>query len=121
MRSGPGDLEESGQRFHEALEQFEEIHDEWAKSYSYDFLGQVEMKRGNFDRALDLNRQAWEILLPLLGENHSDMGNSLEWRGDIYTAMGDRESAVGCYRRAEEIFRHCGSEKRVEMVKKKIG
>ena len=121
MRSGPGDLEESGQRFHEALEQFEEIHDEWAKSYSNDFLGQVEMKRGNFDRALDLNRQAWEILLPLLGENHSDMGNSLEWRGDIYTAMGDRESAVGCYRRAEEIFRHCGSEKRVEMVKKKIG
>lgn len=100
-----GEYDESEALFLHALDLFEQINDEWAKSFSYDLLGQIAMQRGDFDKALELSSRAYDILLPQLGDTHVDIGNNLEWRGNIYRAMGDAEKADGCYRRAADIFR----------------
>ncbi len=100
-----GEYDESEALFLHAIDLFDEINDEWAKSFSYDLLGQIAMQHGKFDEALELSSRAYGILLPQLGETHVDIGNNLEWRGMIYRAMGDAEKANGCFRRAADIFR----------------
>lgn len=104
-----GEYDESEALFLHALDLFAQINDEWAKSFSYDLLGQIAMQRGDFDKALELSSRAYDILLPQLGDTHVDIGNNLEWRGNIYHAMGEHEKADGCYRRAADIFhlRNC--------------
>lgn len=100
-----GDLEESERVLEEAFEAFRRVGGVWAVSLGSDFLGQIKMAQGRLDEALEISLKAWEELLPQLGPEHADMGNSLHWRGNIYRAMGDMEKARGCYTQAAEIYR----------------
>lgn len=74
-------------------------------SLGSDLLGQIKMAQGHLDEALEISLRVWEELLPQLGPEHADMANSLNWRGNIYRAMGDEEKARGCYTQAAEIYR----------------
>jgi|GEM_PF-1316021 len=113
-----GDLAESERLLLEAKELFTEIQDDWSRSFSLELLGQVMMRKGQFDLALDYSRQSFDLLLPLLGEEHMDVAHNLGWRGEIYTAMGEHAQAAVCYRRAIEIYRKRSCPKRAEEIEK---
>jgi len=98
-----GDLEESGALFQDALAAFDENDDRWSQSFCYEILGQISMKQGRFEEALDLNRKARDILLPQLGPEHVDIAENLAMEGNIYRAMGDDGKARGCYAQAVEL------------------
>lgn len=88
----------------QAKEIFVQIGDTWGAAHSEALLGQILMKKGVFEKALCLNQNAYEVLVSGLGEEHTDIANNIEWRGDIFLSMGDRESAEQCYRRALKIY-----------------
>lgn len=111
MRGAAGDYEESRQLLEESLRLFAEVKNAWAQSFSYDLLGQIRMKEGAFDEALEMSQKCWDMLLPMLGPEHMDMAHNLVWRGNIYQAMGEKENAADCWRRAAEIYRGRGSDK----------
>lgn len=100
-----GRLEESEECLTMALALYDEDADEWSKSFTYGLLGIVRKEQGRFEEALEQNTRFREILIPLLGPEHADIGTSLVWRGDIYRAMGDNGKAAGCYAQAADIFR----------------
>lgn len=100
-----GDLEQSEAAIRRALAYYDEIDDTWSAGYAYDLLGQILMRQAQFEQALECSQKAWDVIVPLYGEEHMDTANCLLWRGNIYHAMGDAEKADGCYRRAADIFR----------------
>ena len=100
-----GDLEESEKVLEQAFQAFRRVGGVWAVSLGSDLLGQIKMAQGHLDEALEISLRVWEELLPQLGPEHADMANSLNWRGNIYRAMGDEEKARGCYTQAAEIYR----------------
>ena len=100
-----GELDESEERMNHAIELFDEDKDEWSKSFCYEILGQIEMKRGNFDKALEFSKKAYDILLPLLCEDHRDIASNNEWRSNIYFAMGDEKRGKECLEKAAAIYR----------------
>lgn len=104
-----GDQREAESSICHAKEIFGRLGDTWGAAHSEALLGQILMKKGMFEEALCLNQNAYEVLVSGLGKEHTDIANNLEWRGDIFWAMGDKESAEECYRRAVKIYtkRHC--------------
>ena len=115
-----GELAESERLLAEAKDQFTKARDDWSLSFSLDLMGQVQMRKGDFDSALACSRQSYDLLLPLLGEEHMDIAQTLGWRGEIYAAMGERAQAEGCFRRAMEIYRKRSCPKRAEEIEKRL-
>lgn len=109
-----GELEEAEARIRHAIDLFQGTGDQWSASFSYDVLGQVQMKKGQFEEALKLNRQCQDILRPMVGEKHRNIATALESRGDIYRAMGDAENAADCYAKAASIYHELNLTKREE-------
>ena len=114
MRNASGDLEESEELLAAAAEEFDKLHDSWARSFVYDCLGQVRVRQGQFNEALELSRKTWDMQYPMFGEKHADMALNLVWRAYIYKAMGHREDAVGCFQRAIEIYDELGIQNKKE-------
>ena len=113
-----GDLDESERVLEQALGRFHEMGGDWAVSLGSDLLGQVKMAKGELDRALELSLMVWDTLLLQLGPEHADMANSLQWRGNIYRAMGDVDKARGCYTQSAEIYRKLKCPARAEQIQK---
>lgn len=113
-----GDLDESERVLEQALARFRELGGDWAVSLGSDLLGQVKMAQGELDRALELSLMVWDALLPQLGPEHADMANSLQWRGNIYRAMGDADKARGCYMQSAEIYRKLKCPDRAAQIQK---
>lgn len=111
-----GDFDESEMLMLHAIELFLEVNDQWATSFCYDVLGQIHMKRSEFDIALDFNRKAYDILLPRLGGNQVDIAINLEWRGNIFHTMGEEEKAVDCYLQAAGIYHKLNLTKKEDKV-----
>ena len=109
-----GDLEESEVRIKHAIALFQEVDDQWSTSISYDTLGQILTKKGNFEEALLLNQKGYDILLPILGEKNRNIATNLECRGKIFDAMGEKEQAVNCFTRAAAIYHSLNLTKREE-------
>ena len=109
-----GDTLESEMRIRHAIDLFQEVDDQWSASFSYNALGQLQMKKGLFDEALTLNQKGYDLLLPILGENHRNIATILECRGSIFDAMGEKEQAADCFTRAAAIFCKINLTKREE-------
>ena len=112
-----GDIPRGEDCFKNALKEFGEISDEWASSNCYDQLAQVMAEKGVFDNAISLSKQAYDIMIPLLGPEHVDIAQNLEWRGDIYIKMTDKkQEAADCYKQAIQIYCKRNCPKRAELV-----
>lgn len=111
-----GEYEEAEHVIRDAIRAFEEIGDQWSVNYSYDILGQILLKQGQCEAALVLNKRSYETLILHYGKEHADVARNMEYRGNIYRAMGDEEKAAGCFRQAVEIYRKCNCHKRAEAV-----
>jgi tetratricopeptide (TPR) repeat protein len=111
---------EAEQVIRDAIERFERADSMWSANYAYDLLGQILINREQYEEALDLNARAAKILEPFFGKEHADIAQNLEYRGNIYGAMGQREKAEGFYRQAVEIYRKCNCRKRAEKTMKKL-
>lgn len=113
-----GDLSEAEKLLRHALSLFEKIHDIWGISHCFDLLGQImaDQDTANCKEALEMNMKAWEIRLPLLGGEHTDMANNLAWRARLYRISGDEDKAVGYARQAMDIFEKRNCSKRIEAV-----
>lgn len=126
MRNRGNDLEESERLFTEGIRLLHEAGDNWAPSFFLDFLGQICMQRGDYEKALEKNKEAGNILLPQIGENHQDIAINLQLRGNIYRHAGDEEKALGCYRQALQITENLNMDRMRERMQqiidsKKIG
>ncbi len=104
-RNAPGDDEEALSVLEEAIELFRRISNAWSQSYCYEIMSQIQTREGHYTEALENNKRAYEILFPLTGDTHTNIGDNLLWRGDVYRAMGDEANAEECYRRALDIYR----------------
>ena len=113
-RNASGDQEEAERLLLSAIEQFEECQDNWSKSYALDCMGQVRMKQGRFQEALDLSMTVWDMQIPLFGEEHADIANTLVFRANIYKAMGRKEEADSCYMHAIAIYDKLGIQNKKE-------
>lgn len=113
-----GDLDESERILEQALQRFREVGSTWAVSLGSDLLGQIKMAQGKLDEALELSLKVWDTLLPQLGPEHADMANSLQWRGNIYRAMGDADKARGCYNQSAEVYRRRKCPARAEQIQR---
>lgn len=109
-----GDLEESETRIRHAIALFQEVGEQWSASFSYDALGQILMKKGQFEDALGLNQQSLDILRPMVGDNHRNIATGLENRGNIYRAMGEKRQAADCFTRAASIYHELNLTRREE-------
>ena len=103
-----------------AIERFEQINSHWSANYAYDLLGQILINLGKYEEALELNARAAQILEPFYGKEHADTAKNLEYRGNIYAAMGQREKADGYYQQAIDIYRKLNCRKRAEEVQAKL-
>ncbi len=99
-----GELDEADRRIQHALALFAEVGDAWSACFSKEILGQVRMKQGRFDEALELTRQAYEFVLLNGGSEGEGVAAALVYQGNIYRAMGDEERAVGSYTQAAAIY-----------------
>ncbi len=87
-----------------ALLTFERNEDSHASGCCYDILALICAIQGDFDSALELNNKACELMLPILGNKHVDIGHNRKWRGDILKSMGRLEDAEFCYAEAGRIY-----------------
>lgn len=112
--------EEANTCIRQAIALFEEENDLWSANYSYAVLGQILMQQGHYQQALEMNNRSYEILVPLYGLEHVDIGTNLERCGNIYAAMGDHQKADGYYRQAAELFEKHHCHKKAQATRSKI-
>lgn len=65
------------------------------------------MRRKYFKKAFMYNEKAGELLKPILGKDHKDIGKNLEKRGNIFFSQGNKENAADCYGKAVNIYKKC--------------
>lgn len=115
-----GELEEAEPVIKYSIALFEKIGDKWSANYAYDILGQILLKNGNFTEALELNECAAQILEHHCGREHVDTAVNLEYRGNIFAAMGEKKKAQGYYQQAADIFNRRNCFKKAEVVLQKM-
>ena len=113
-----GQYEEAEQWLREGIELFERSNDLWSANFCYDILALTLAGQGRFEEALTYNQNAYEIILPRYGAEHSTPAKNRQYRGDVYRAMGDYETAAGLYRQAIEIFEKRGLPRRARKLRK---
>ncbi len=119
-RNQPEDDEEALKLLEEALNYFREIDNEWSKSFSFDMMARILLRGKRYNEALEYNKKAYDILLPLLGDSHADIGNNLTLGGEIYSDMGETEHAKDCFHRALEIYQMGNIIPKAEYVREKL-
>jgi len=115
-----GQYAEAEKVIRSAISKFEMISDMWSANYAYDILGQILAKTERCEEALQLNSRAAEILLPFYRNAHADSAANLEYRGNIFAAMGETEKARLYYQQAIDIYAKCKCYKRAENVRNKM-
>lgn len=110
-----GELKESEDTIRQAYGLFQEIDNTWSIEHCYELLGQILMKKGQFEEALRYTREALDIRHRLAGSD-LDMPN-LAYQGNIYRAAGQEEKAQEYFRQAAEGYHKCGCFKLEEKVR----
>ena len=116
MRGAYGDLERGAALTREAEQLFAKDHNDWARSYCFALQGLICTGLGEYAQALENNQTFLDMLLPRLGDDHYDIAQGYEWRGNTYQVMGDMENARACYEKAVQIFRNNGAAARQEQA-----
>jgi len=88
----------------DSLSIFEKNEDDHACACCYDILALIYALEGNFDDALELNQKAFDLMLPILGNDHIDIGHNNKWRGDILKKRGDIDEYQKYYDNASRIY-----------------
>ncbi len=113
-----GDIHESFKVLRRGIRIFECLNDKWAASFAYDLLSQLFMLRRYFKRAFMYNEKAGELLKPIYGKDHRDIGRNLEKRGNIFSSQGDKENAEDCYGKVVNIYKKCSLYSDADRVQK---
>ncbi|MCG6186787.1 CHAT domain-containing protein [Maribellus maritimus] len=71
--------------------------------YSYNVLGLIKRKYGDFDSAIELLKKAEKIRIEELGPKHPQVGGVVNNIGLIYSDLGDFDKAILYYNKAIEI------------------
>lgn len=124
MRGAGGDLERGAELVQEAERLFAKDHDDWSRSYCFGLQGLICTGLGEYQQALENNQTYLDMLLPRLRDDHYDIAQGYEWRGNTYQAMGDLENARDYYEKAIRIFRDNGAAARqanTEMLLNALG
>ena len=74
---------------------FEEGKEDWSYSFILSVLAKLYVEKKEFDKALEINKEAIDIRLEYDGKDSA--GELYEKRGDIYLAMGLTDKAFECY------------------------
>ena len=98
------DFQESEQLLEKALSLFTEAGKLSAVGYTYMVYGMLRMYEGKYEDALDKNTRAAQIIEETVGAQHTDLGKLKMFEANIYRAKGDEETALKCYRQAEEMM-----------------
>ena len=95
---------ESEQFIEKCLDQFEKAENASAIGYGYMVYGMLRMYEGRYEEALEHNAKAMKIIEETMGAQHTDLGKLKLFEANIYRAKGDEETAILCYRQAEEMM-----------------
>ncbi len=118
-RNAPGDNEEALEWYEKAHAQFRKVGDRLSPAYIMENVGQIHMRRGEFDKALEITRQSRELLLEFLGARHIDLAVIAVLEGNIHRARCCEPEALRCYGKAREIIQeqnHTEYEKRLDAI-----
>lgn len=85
-----------------AEELYGKEHEKTATSYNE--IGVVYNKKGDYDKALEYSKKALEIREKSLGTEHPDTATSYNNIGAVYKALGDYDKALEYYFKALEIW-----------------
>ena len=117
-RGGEGDPERGEALVREADSLFARDNDSWSRAFCYGLLSLILAEKGEYEEALADIQTYHDILLPKVGDEHYDIAQGYEWRGDIYMTMGEKEKAAECYRKAIQIYKNRGAAARQEKAEK---
>ncbi|RQV98824.1 MAG: tetratricopeptide repeat protein, partial [Calditrichaeota bacterium] len=61
---------------------------------NYNNIGIIQVEKGDYDKALEYYQKALSIRMPLLGEDHPDIGRTYSNIGNVYWYKGDYDKAL---------------------------
>jgi tetratricopeptide (TPR) repeat protein/tRNA A-37 threonylcarbamoyl transferase component Bud32 len=97
-----GRAKEAEQHARRAVEIYTNTGDRGNLASAYANLGHAAYAREDFEAALEVAKQAYEMRLEVFGSAHPSTSSSLSSIADSELALGRREEAVGHYRQALE-------------------
>lgn len=91
---------------------------------AYTIPGNIYMKQGKYDQALECYQQAYEIGKRMLGEQNPYSAMFCSLVGDAFSKLGKKKEALEHYRQALDIFEHApdkdGYEENINSIKETI-
>ena len=113
-----GRIEESEQAMSICVQNFDSINDQFSLGCANNVLAKIFTKKKEYEKALEANQKAIDILKIYSGENN--IGKEYEYRADIYVSMGEKEKAIENYNIAIDMLEKKEAFKQVELVKEKL-
>ena len=104
----------------ESARRFQVSKEAWAYAHSLNLMSYFLAKKKEYEKALEYNQEAMDILVPMQGSRHFGTGKMLESKGDLFAEAGRKEEAYDCWRQAIEIFEETGFSVKAENARKKI-
>lgn len=113
-----GKIEESEKTINISVQNFTSIDDKFSLGCANNVLAKIFTAKGEYDKALDANQKAIDILKIYSGEEN--IGKEYEYRADIFAKMGEKEKAIQNYNLAIDMLEKKEATKQVEIVKEKL-
>lgn len=110
-------LEEASKTLQQSIRHFEECGDDYGRSITMDFAGEVQRKQGNCEKAIEMHEQALELRKELYGLKHSDTASNYMWRAEAYADMGQKDKAAYFYKQSIQIYEELGLSLLAQNVK----
>lgn len=110
-------LEEAEDMLNQSIRHFEERGDDYGRSITMDFVGQVQRKKGNCGKAIEIHEEALDLRREMYGLKHSDTASNYMWRAEAYADMGQKDKAVYFYEQSIQIYEELGLTVRAQEVK----
>jgi len=101
-----GDLKAAATAYHEALQIAREQKDLYVETLGLAGLGAVATKEERYDESIDWHQAALQLAQSL--DAQSSLAQILGNMGWAYRSLGDFDSALAFYKRAEEVSAHAG-------------
>ena len=92
-----------------AYREFDELHNHGQMGYTLDHLAELEIRRHNYDQALQYNGEA-RATFEQIG-NHAEVADCYISRGRVFAQMRQKQNALAAYNTAKNIVtRHCNGD-----------
>ena len=100
-----GDYNKANHFFSESLSIFEELNDYEHIAILKNNLAILSRLKGNYEKAIDLLRQAIDINISIFGERYREIGICYNNLGVVYNVLGDYNRSIECHKQALEVAR----------------